>query len=64
MTDRTASLMEKTAERFSSDYRVADEAPTKAVYVLPPALITDPEPSDDSHVDSETVTSKVYNCCY
>lgn len=55
--------MEKTAERFSSDDHSAREA-FKAVYVLPPVLVAEPEPSDESHVDSETVTSKVYNCCY
>lgn len=63
MTTAARPSMEKTAERFSSDDHSAREA-FKAVYVLPPVLVAEPEPSDESHVDSETVTSKVYNCCY
>ncbi|WP_253708467.1 hypothetical protein [Bradyrhizobium sp. WD16] len=41
-----------------------DQRPTRMVYVLPAALQRPRDLPIDNHLDSEGVTSKVYNCCY
>jgi hypothetical protein len=41
-----------------------DQHPTRMVYVLPAELERARDLPIATHLDSEGVTSKVYNCCY